>query len=119
MRRRSAPWLFPTFALAAVLGAAPAFAQFFGNLAVTDPSGNPLADNIFATRSQVFFTGGPADPSCSIGALPDGIYAFQVTDAAGTSFFSRRTASRTGCSPSRAASSPTTLRAARTSRRLR
>ncbi len=88
MRRRSAPWLFPTLALAAVLGAAPAFAQFFGNLAVTDPSGNPLADNIFNTRDQVFFTAGPADARCSIGALSDGVYAFQVTDAAGTTLLS-------------------------------
>ena len=61
MRRR--PWLFPTFALVAALGAAPVFGQFFGNLAVTDPTGNPVADNIFATRDQVFFTAGPSGES--------------------------------------------------------
>ena len=89
MQRRSAPGFLPLIVLTAVLGAAgPAFGQFSGAILVTTGTGNPVADNIFSTRDQVFFTAGPSDAGCSIGALPDGTYAFQVTDAAGSTLLS-------------------------------
>jgi serine-aspartate repeat-containing protein C/D/E len=90
MRRRSTLWFLPVFAITALLGAGAgrAFGQFSGSILVTDGSGSPVADNIFATRDQVFFEAGPSDAGCLIGSLADGTYAFQVTDAAGTTLLS-------------------------------
>ncbi|MGH9443399.1 MAG: MSCRAMM family protein [Thermoanaerobaculia bacterium] len=88
MRRTPAPWIALSIAFTALLGAGTAFGQFSGSFQVTDAAGNPAADNIFSTRDQVFFTAGPTDAACSIGALPDGVYAFQVTDASGTTVLS-------------------------------
>jgi hypothetical protein len=66
-----------------------------GAIEVVDASGAPVAGNVFTSRDQVFFTGGPFDPNggpldaaCSIGALPDGTYLYQVTDASGETLLS-------------------------------
>src|SRR5690242_11451410 len=91
MRRRSHIPFFPLLAIAAaaaILTPERASAQFFGSIAVTDASGNPVANNKFQTRDQVFFSAGPSDASCSIGSLAGGTYAFQVTDVGGTTLLS-------------------------------
>lgn len=59
-----------------------------GAIEVVDASGNTVSGNVFASRDQVFFTGGPFDAACSIGTLPDGSYAYQVTDASGETLLS-------------------------------
>src|SRR5450759_5791737 len=88
MRRRLTTRLFLSCVFAAICVSSPAFGQFSGKISVTESSGNPVVDNVFSTREQVFFTAGPTDSDCSIGALADGIYAFQVTDATGTTLLS-------------------------------
>jgi uncharacterized protein (DUF2141 family) len=59
-----------------------------GAVEVVDASGAPVAGNVFTSRDQVFFTGGAFDAACSIGALPDGTYVYQVTDASGATLLS-------------------------------
>jgi uncharacterized protein (DUF2141 family) len=88
MRRRLTTRLFLSCVFAAICVSSPAFGQFSGKISVTESSGNPVVDNVFSTREQVFFTVGPTDSDCSIGALADGIYAFQVTDATGSTLLS-------------------------------
>src|ERR1700687_1173289 len=90
MRRRSTPWFLPVFAITALLGAGAgrALGQFSGSILVTDGSGSPVAASIFATRDRVSFEAVPSDGGCLLGSLADGAYAFQVTDAAGTTLLS-------------------------------
>ena len=70
--------------------AAPATAASTGTgiIAVVDASGAPVAGNVFPSRDQVYFTAGPLDSACAIGALPDGTYAYEVTDAPGKNLLS-------------------------------
>jgi hypothetical protein len=63
-------------------------AGFPGDVRVTGSAGSVPAGNVFASREDVALAAGPSDPECSIGALPDGDYAFQVTDAASTELLS-------------------------------
>jgi hypothetical protein len=51
--------------------------------AIPDASGTAPAGNVFSSRDDVHLIGGPFDPACSIGALADGTWNYQVTDAAG------------------------------------
>ncbi len=91
MQRRSNLTPLPLLvivAMAALLIPGLAAGQFFGSIAVTDGAGNPVANNTFSTRDQVFFAAGPSDASCSIGSLADGTYAFQVTDVGGATLLS-------------------------------
>ncbi len=59
-----------------------------GAIVVVDVSGHTAPGNVFSSRDQVFLTGGPFDPGCTIGALPDGTYYDQVTDASGSTLLS-------------------------------
>jgi len=59
-----------------------------GAIEIVDASGTPVAGNVFTSRGDVYFTGGPFDAACSIGALPDGTYDYQVTDASGETLLS-------------------------------
>ena len=76
--------------LAAVREAAPAAPAGFsaGAVAVVDASGAAVAGNVFTSRDQVHLVGGPFDPSCAIGALADGTWNYQVTDASGQTLLS-------------------------------
>ena len=73
---------------ASVAAPAAAAASSIGIVAVVDSSGAPADGNVFPSRDQVYLTGGPLDPSCSIGALPDGAWFYQVTDASGDTLLS-------------------------------
>jgi len=59
-----------------------------GAVAIVDVSGQKAPGNVFSSRDQVYFTGGLFDPPCTIGALADGTYDYQVTDASGKTLLS-------------------------------
>ena len=59
-----------------------------GAIAVVDASGAAPAGNVFTAREDVHLTGGPFDSACTIGALADGEWNYQVTDAAGKTLLS-------------------------------
>ena len=54
-----------------------------GSVALVDASGAPVEGNVFASRDGVYLAAGPSDAACAIGALPDGTWNYQVTDASG------------------------------------
>ncbi|HET9795657.1 MAG TPA: SdrD B-like domain-containing protein [Thermoanaerobaculia bacterium] len=59
-----------------------------GAVAVVDAAGTTPAGNVFSSRDQVHLAAGPADPACAIGALADGAWFYQVTDASGQTLLS-------------------------------
>jgi serine-aspartate repeat-containing protein C/D/E len=64
--------------------ASAARAQLMGGVVVTFPNGASPTDNVFASRSVVtLFAGTFLGAGCDVTSLPDGVYDFQVTDAAG------------------------------------
>ena len=65
----------------AVISARPAAAQFSGAIHTTVPDGTTVNGNLYASKGQVYFSGGPQNLKAN--GLPDGRYYFQVTDPSG------------------------------------
>jgi hypothetical protein len=67
--------------------AGPAMAaQFTGALQTTTSTGTAVNANLYATKPDVYLTGGPQNTNAM--GLPDGTYYFQVTDPNGTTLLS-------------------------------
>ena len=65
--------------------AATVSAQLAGAIFTTDAGGNFVNANIYDLMDDVYLNGGPRSPKapCTAAGLPDGFYAFQVTDPSG------------------------------------
>ena len=66
---------------AAIISARPAAAQFSGAIHTTIPDGTTVNGNLYPSKGQVYFSGGPQNLKAN--GLPDGRYYFQVTDPSG------------------------------------
>ena len=79
--RTALKWLLLMLVCLAVAGARPAAAQFSGAIHTTVPDGTTVNGNLYPSKGQVYFTGGPQNLKAN--GLPDGRYYFQVTDPSG------------------------------------
>ena len=84
MTRRMAWCLILALTLIAAMGLAqPAGASKLpGAIWTTDPSGDPVDENIYTAKCDVYLNGGPAKPGSP--GLPPGDYYYQVTNPGGT-----------------------------------
>ena len=67
-----------TVCLAMILAGPAMAAQFTGALQTTTSTGTAVNANLYATKPDVYLTGGPQNMNAM--GLPDGTYYFQVTD---------------------------------------
>lgn len=85
MKRR---FLSPAVAAClAAFFAIPAMANFSGAIYTTDSTGTAVNQNLYATKDQVYLSGGPQPRpggTCGGVALADGTYYFRVTNPNGT-----------------------------------
>src|SRR5215469_135702 len=79
--RTRVPWIRVMLLFVAVISARPAAAQFSGAIHTTVPDGTTVNGNLYPSKGQVYFTGGPQNLKAN--GLPDGRYYFQVTDPSG------------------------------------
>ena len=69
-----------------------AVAQISGSIYSSDRNGSVVNGNVYATKTQVYLSGGPGPSSpCSGQGLPDGDYYFKVTNPSGSALLSSDT----------------------------